>query len=189
VSGNLSEVDASSAGKTGWDFFLSYTAADLAWAEWIAWELEAAGYRVLFQGWDFVPGSHWMTRMQQGAAHAERTLAIVSRAYLKSVYGQQEWEAAYRADPGGFTRKLVPIRVEDCDRPGLLGGVVSFDLFGCSREVARRRLLSKVAESVAGRAKPESAPDFPGRPPAPAPQLPGWVRRPADPPRRADCRS
>lgn len=188
ASGNLSKMEATSAGgsvdaqRSGWDFFLSYTAADVAWAVWIAWELETAGYRVLVQAWDFVPGSHWITRMQQGTVGAERTLAIVSQAYLGSVYGQQEWEAAFRVDPSGFIRKLIPVRVEDCDRPGLLGGVVSFDLFDCSPEVARQRLLSKVAESVAGRAKPESAPDFPGQPPARVTQVRPW-ETPQSPPR------
>jgi hypothetical protein len=31
----------------GLDFFISYTQADRAWAEWIAWALEEAGYKVL----------------------------------------------------------------------------------------------------------------------------------------------
>jgi hypothetical protein len=31
------------------DFFISYTSADLAWAEWIAWELEDVGYTTLIQ--------------------------------------------------------------------------------------------------------------------------------------------
>jgi TIR domain len=33
----------------GVDFFISHTAADRAWAEWIAWQLEAAGHQVLVQ--------------------------------------------------------------------------------------------------------------------------------------------
>jgi TIR domain len=32
------------------DFFVSYTGADRTWAEWIAWQLEADGYQVVFQG-------------------------------------------------------------------------------------------------------------------------------------------
>jgi hypothetical protein len=35
------------------DFFISYTAADQAWAEWIAWQLEAEGYTTVLQAWDF----------------------------------------------------------------------------------------------------------------------------------------
>jgi hypothetical protein len=32
------------------DFFISYTSADRAWAEWIAWQLEAEGYEDLGRG-------------------------------------------------------------------------------------------------------------------------------------------
>jgi hypothetical protein len=39
---------SSSAGRR-WDFFVSYTQADRAWAEWVAWQLEEMGFRVLFQ--------------------------------------------------------------------------------------------------------------------------------------------
>ncbi|WP_416219215.1 toll/interleukin-1 receptor domain-containing protein [Frankia sp. Cas4] len=40
--------------EVSWDFFISYTESDRAWAEWVAWQLEVAGYRVLVQAWDFV---------------------------------------------------------------------------------------------------------------------------------------
>ncbi len=52
----------------GWDFFVSYTQADRAWAEWIAWMLEEDGHQVLVQAWDFVPGSNWIQGMQAGVA-------------------------------------------------------------------------------------------------------------------------
>jgi hypothetical protein len=67
----------------GWDFFVSYTQTDLAWAEWIAWELEKAGYRVLVQAWDFVPGRNWPERMQAAIQNAVRTIAVLSEAYLE----------------------------------------------------------------------------------------------------------
>ncbi|MEX5711638.1 TIR domain-containing protein [Parafrankia sp. FMc6] len=146
-----------------WDFFISYTAADQGWAEWIAWQLEEANYRVLVQAWDFVPGSHWTSRMGEGIENAQRTVAVLSHAYLKSVYGRQEWEAALRADPRGFARKLIPIRIEDCPRPGLLGGVVSFDLFGHDPAAARDHLIRNITTAMAGRAKPAVAPAFPAR--------------------------
>ncbi len=172
----------SDSGGTEWDFFISYTAVDRAWAEWIAWELEEAGHRVLFQAWDFVPGSHWTSRMREGTVGARRTLAILSPDYLDSVYGQAEWEAAYRADPQGFARKLIPIRVRDCRWPDLLGGVVSFDLFDCAMDEARRRLHGKIDQALVGRAKPPTAPSFPGfvdaapppsSPPTAPPAFPG----------------
>ncbi|WP_239396486.1 toll/interleukin-1 receptor domain-containing protein, partial [Frankia sp. CiP3] len=145
-----------------WHFFISYTAADMPWAEWIAWQLERAGYRVLFQKWDFVPGTHWTARMEEGIRGARHTLAILSAAYLESGWGRTEWEAAHLADQSGTERKLIPVRVEDCPRPGLLGRVVSFDIFGLTADDARERLLAGVTAAMSGRGKPASEPDFPG---------------------------
>nr|MDT0666275.1 toll/interleukin-1 receptor domain-containing protein [Micromonospora sp. DSM 115978] len=110
-------TDSGDARKGSWDFFVSYTAADRGWAEWIAWQLEAEGYSVLVQAWDFVPGAHWMVRMSEGMRGADRTIAVLSHAYVGSVYGAAEWQAAYRADPEGFSRRLLPVRVEDSQRP------------------------------------------------------------------------
>jgi hypothetical protein len=149
--------------STSWHFFISYTNADREWAEWIAWQLEDAGYQVLLQAWDFVPGSHWTVRMDDGIRDAERTIAVLSHEYMSSVYGQAEWQAAYPGDPQGFARKLIPIRVEHCPRPGLLDSVVSFDLFGLSPAAARDRLIAQIETAPSGRAKPSAEPTFPGQ--------------------------
>ncbi|MBL7489569.1 TIR domain-containing protein [Frankia sp. AgB1.9] len=154
----------------GWDFFVSYTGADRAWAEWVAWQLEDAGYHVLIQAWDFVPGTNWQIKMDEGVRRATRTIAILSSAYLDSVYGRQEWQAAQAADPDGFGRKLLPIRVEDCPRPGLLAAVVSIDLFPLPQHDAPRHLLEQISHTLTGRAKPTSAPEYPIRP-RPAPPI------------------
>ncbi|MBW4720528.1 TIR domain-containing protein [Saccharothrix obliqua] len=164
----------------GWDFFVSYTADDRAWAEWIAWQLEDAGFTVLIQAWDFVPGSHWVSRMAEGVRRAERTVAVLSEAYLRSGFGRVEWEAVFRRDPAGAARALVPVRVEDCPLPPLMDGVVSFDLFGLSAAGARTRLLAEIRAVVAGRAKPVAEPLFPGAARAgDEPLFPGGERLPA----------
>ncbi len=38
------------------DFFVSYTGADIAWAEWVAWVLEEAGLATLVQRGTFGRG-------------------------------------------------------------------------------------------------------------------------------------
>ena len=145
----------------GWDFFVSYTQTDRAWAEWIAWQLEEAGHRVLLQAWDFVPGTNWIKSMHEGVAKADRTIAVLSETYLKSVYGGAEWQLAWAADPTGQDRRLLVVRVSDCDRPGLLAGVVGVDLFGSGEVQTRVRLQQMIADAVSGRRKPETAPVFP----------------------------
>jgi hypothetical protein len=147
--------------RRGWDFFISYTQRDRQWAEWIAWELEESGYRVLVQAWDFVAGSNWIQGMQQGVEKAERTIAVLSSDYLESVYGKAEWLAAWGSDPAGEQRKLLVVRVVDCDRSGLLAGVVGEDLFGVSEAIAKQRLHRMVQGAIQGRLKPSTPPDLP----------------------------
>ena len=172
-----------------WDFFVSYTSADQRWAEWIAWQLESAGHQVLLQAWDMVPGSNWTATMQGGVHGAERTVAVVSAAYLDSVYGAAEWQSAWRMDPQGSARKLIPVRVEDCPLPGLLASIVSVDLYGLSAEDARSRLVAAVDNARRGYTRPATEPPFPlagelqpprgPRPPA-SPSFPGPVVEPDD---------
>jgi tetratricopeptide (TPR) repeat protein len=152
---------------------VSYAQADRAWAEWIGWLLEEDGYRVLIQAWDMVAGSNWISRMDQGARRAGRTVAVLSPDYLLSVYGTTEWQAAWVEDPQGLRRKLVTVRVRGDWPMGLLAGVVSIDLVGLSEAAARRRLRDDVTAAVLGRAKPGSLPPFPLRAVPAEPRFPG----------------
>jgi tetratricopeptide (TPR) repeat protein len=149
-------------GSLSWDFFVSYTQADRAWAEWIAWQVEEAGYRALVQAWDIVPGDNWVSRMDEGVARAARTIAVVSPDYLTSVYGTAEWQAAWRDDPLGQKRKLLPVRVAETERQGLLAQIVDVDLVGLPEPDARRRVHAAITAAMTGRAKPATAPGFPG---------------------------
>jgi hypothetical protein len=121
--------------------------------------------------------------MQDGTVGAARTIAVLSGEYLGSVYGGAEWQAAWAGDPGGAQRRLLPVRVRECGRPGLLAGVAGFDLFGLGEAEARRLLVAKVAAAVAGRAKPASRPGFPGSGGGPRGDSGGGPRFPGMPPR------
>jgi hypothetical protein len=65
------------------DFFVSYTGADTAWAEWIAWQLTEAGYAVTIQAWHFRPGMNFLVLMRQ----ALDTLPADSRGRLQGLPG------------------------------------------------------------------------------------------------------
>jgi hypothetical protein len=99
------------------DFFVSYTSADRAWAEWIAWQLEAEGYQVIVQAWDFTPGNDWAHEMQHATATAKR-VAVLSTVYLRSAHGEAEWRAFYAQDPSGEHGLLLPVRVDKVDPVG-----------------------------------------------------------------------
>jgi hypothetical protein len=142
------------------DVFVSYTAADRPWAEWIAWQLEEAGFQTVLQAWDIGAGRDWVHEMQQAASRARRTLAVLSESYLRSAHGGAEWRAAYALDPSGEQQRLVPVRIDACEPPGLLRTRVYVDLLGLGEAAARERLIAAFA-AVGERAKPSLAPAFP----------------------------
>ena len=121
------------------DFFISYTSADRAWAEWIAWQIEEAGYQVKIQAWDFSPGGNFVVEMQEATIECERTIAVFSSNYFLSEFGAAKWAAPFRLDPTGKNEKLIPVRIEDCQPPGLLGSLTYIDLVKLDETTARDR--------------------------------------------------
>ena len=146
----------SSPGTNRRDFFISFNSADRDWAEWIASELEAAGYTTYFQHWDFAPGSNFVLEMQKAASQSDRTIAVLSPAYLSALFTQPEWAAALVQDPTGSKRTLVPVRVQECRPDGILALIVHSDLVGLDEEAARARLVAAVQVQGGGRPKPGS---------------------------------
>jgi hypothetical protein len=152
------------------DFFVSYNSRDRAWAEWISWILEAAGYSVVVEAWDFRPGGNFALDMQRAIQGSERTIAVLSDNYLQAEYTHPEWAAAFSKDPQSLKRLLIPIRVRDCSPDGLLGQIIYVDLVDCGPDQAKERVLAILKE----RTKPATAPRFPGETPAAvAPTFPG----------------
>ncbi|MEM9215244.1 MAG: TIR domain-containing protein [Cyanobacteria bacterium P01_F01_bin.150] len=143
------------------DFFISYNRHDAQWAEWIAWVLEDAGYSLYIQAWDFRPGGNFVLDMQKAAAESKKTILVLSETYLMSAYTKPEWAAAFVDDPTSENRKLLPVRVKECQPEGLLKPLVYVDLVGQSEAEAKRQLLDMMQD----RLKPTKAPTFPGTQP------------------------
>jgi tetratricopeptide (TPR) repeat protein len=170
--------------RTGNDsVFISYAGRDLVWAEWMAWQLQDAGYRVELDRWDWVAGDNVMVRMNQALERADTVVAVVSEAYFEvERFTTDEWTSVLAA-----RGRLVPLRVEDVRPIAILRPYLFQDLFGLAELQARQVLLQAVA-GPAG--PPPEPPTFPSgatagpAPPAPAgPRLPGmlppvWYVRP-----------
>ncbi len=144
------------------DFFISYTAADKPWAEWVAWTLEAAGYTTTIQAWDFNAGGNFVANVHQALKDTGRTLLILSPDALKADFVQEEWTAALKQN------RLVPVRVREVEPEGLLGPRSYIDLVGLDEVRARARLITSL--------KPGRAKTPPGR------EAPRAPRTTLDPP-------
>lgn len=162
------------------DFFVSHAGADRAWAEWVAWQLSTAGYRVELDAWHWAPGQNLVTAMSDALDHCDRVVALLSAAYLdRSRYTTEEWSAALLHGSGIQGNRLVPVRIEDLapeKMPSMLQSLVFCDVFEVGAAEARRSLLA----AVAGPHQPDAEPVFPerqgaGRPAGP--RLPGTAPR------------
>jgi tetratricopeptide (TPR) repeat protein len=141
------------------DFFISYNEADRAWAEWIAWQLEEAGYSISIMPWDFRPGSNFILEMDRAARKSNRIIVILSPNFVNSIFSFPEWEAAFLKDLEGKRKSLLPVRVKECQVDGLLRATAYIDLVGLEADMAKGAILAGAKQE---RAKPSQAPTFPG---------------------------
>ncbi len=130
--------------RTRHDFFVSYSRRDGRRAQWLAQQLEAAGYSTIIQALDFRAGSDFILQMHRAVTASRRTIAVLSPDYLKSRYAQKEWAALLAQDPDGTKGRLVPVRVRKCSPTGLLSSIAFIDLVGLSEEAARRELIESI---------------------------------------------
>src|SRR3712207_4791178 len=156
-------VGAAAGGVTPWrvsggriDFFISHAGRDTGWAEWLAWQLEQAGYRVELAVWDWAPGEDFVARMQQALERADRLLAVCTEAYFASVFGGAELRAAF-AQSATAQGRIVPVLVEPVTLPPLYASVIHVDLTGLDEAAQAARLR---ARPTGGR--PTGARPFPG---------------------------
>ena len=144
------------------DFFISHAGSDRPWAEWVAWQLMHAGYRVELDVWDWSAGQNFIAAMSDALDRCDRVIALFSESYFdRSRYTEQEWTAVSVNVAGLPARRLVPLRVEGVPSrqvPPLLRPLISPKLFGLGEDQARQVLL----HAVAGPQRPVRPPVYPG---------------------------
>lgn len=139
------------------DFFISFSSEDKDWAEWIAWILKNAGYKITKQS-DFKLSDNFIINMEKSIQNSDYTLALFSEEYLKSVFTQMEWTAAL------IKQKLIPIRIKECEIPCIISPLISIDFVKLSEDAAKAHLLVSIEQlkkPVFFPASEKERPDFP----------------------------
>src|SRR3954469_17511037 len=128
----------------GVDFFISHAGRDTGWAEWLAWQLQQAGYTVELDVWDWAPGEDFVARMSAALERADRLLAVCSEAYFASAFGGAELRAAF-AGSATAEGRIVPVLVEPVSLPPLYAPLIPLDLTGLDEAAAAARLRDRLA--------------------------------------------
>ncbi|MGY1762695.1 FxSxx-COOH system tetratricopeptide repeat protein [Geodermatophilus sp. SYSU D00779] len=146
----------------GVEFFISHAGRDTAWAEWLAWQLQEAGYSVELDVWDWAPGEDFVARMQHALERADQLLAVCTEAYFASAFAGVELRAAF-AQSAAAQGRIVPVLVEPVTLPPLYAPLIHVDLTGLDEAAAAARLRARLAGG-----RPTAAPPFPRAGPAPS---------------------
>ena len=133
-------------------YFISYTnrtPEDVSWAKWTEWVLrEIMGGTTIMQEYDFQLGDNFKERMHSALKSADVVVCVLTRTYMESIYCIEEWSN---------TERFIPVKFDDCMPEGLLKSRVYIDLYGLSREEAKKKLVT----ALQGTTRPKSEPDFP----------------------------
>lgn len=131
-------------------FFIHYASADLAWAEWIAWQLEKEGYQTNLDKWS---GTNFIPKIKEAITKEQKFIIVLSPDYtslmdrlsLKDKQAQYELTLSLAGDPQ--TKKnsiLLLVFVGKCKIHDLLAARTYIDLVDLEESEAAKRLLEKV---------------------------------------------
>jgi tetratricopeptide (TPR) repeat protein len=144
---SLSEPETPVSPSATIDYFISRRGAAAAVAQEVATVLKDAGYSALVQDFDFRPGANFVAAMHKALKQARHLIVLLTRDYEASDFTSIELmsflAAAIRAKG---ERRLVILRVEDCQPEGILAGIVFGDLVGVTDPEERRMRILAAAE-------------------------------------------
>jgi hypothetical protein len=103
-----------------------------------------AGYKVVMQESDFVPGRNFVSMIHDALEHARWIVAVMSPTYLAAKWPETEWTSAY------LKGRLIPVRIVDFAPPGLLAAVIYIDMVGKEGPSAKRFFVVQMRRAVAG---------------------------------------
>jgi hypothetical protein len=147
----------------GIDLFMSHTVDDFSLADALAWQLEAAGHRVVMDGGKVATGADVVSALLRRQP-TQTTIAVLSPSYLAALADQPAAAEMVRTQATGAAPTLLAVRVRECTPDGLLGNVPYLDLVGLDdvtaktrlRELLRRLPMQPAAPSVVTSQAPPS---------------------------------
>jgi tetratricopeptide (TPR) repeat protein len=126
------------------DFFISFTSADLAYAEAIDKALRAAGFTTYFHPNDIEFGDNIPRWMDKALKNARRMLALCSPEYLadEAEYSEAERYARFWQDTRGTKFKIVPVELKPTDLNPLMSVYKRIDAKGMTPTDAAKTVVA-----------------------------------------------
>ena len=130
------------------DIFVSYTATDRTWAEWIGHELVKLGHTPRLHDWEIKSGDDIMAWMVERHDQADFVIGVVSDEWLRAAYSKLERMAAEWAAAKSRPNFIRYVMVRPAKLPTIGDHRNRVELFGVPDEVKRQRLKDYLTEAA-----------------------------------------
>jgi tetratricopeptide (TPR) repeat protein len=133
--------------------FISYRSADRGFAVRLHERLEAVGFRVFLDQRELMPGDPVAAGLHDALARSRCGIVLVSSRWAESVWCREEANAMVsRAVNENGAFRVIPLRIEDIQMPGIFSGRLWVDFAG--DEAPSGDKLDQVIYAVLGRPAP-----------------------------------
>jgi len=113
--------------KENFDVFISHAGEDTEWCMRLAKDLHQAGFKVWLDVWQIKPGNDIIAAMEEGIKQSRRAAMVLTPKYFEKVWARTELRAIiyqHLTDRPGLG---IPLLLQDCTRPPLLGNLAYID--------------------------------------------------------------
>jgi len=127
-----------------YDIFISYAHADKTFTNKLVKSLEAAGIRVWKDDKNIQGGAEWHQAIASGITQSKLVLNVLTPNSLESEFVEKELIfATYNAK-----KKIIPLRVKDCQPPLLLANLQYVDFYRKNYEKTFEDLLDLIRDNL-----------------------------------------
>jgi tetratricopeptide (TPR) repeat protein len=129
------------------DFFISRRGSAAAEAQEVAEALKEEGYTVLVQDYDIPHSANFIAAMHDALTRSRHLIVLLTKDYAASRFTMMELtNFLATAGRSADERRVVVLRVDDCEPEGILAGAVFGDLVGIAEAAERKRRILAAAE-------------------------------------------
>jgi TIR domain len=144
-SGRLRVRNSLSKETSALPIFISYSHSDAAFAEKLATHLVAANAHVWIDSWELNVGDSLIERIQNAIQESSALLVVLSKASVASEWCKKELNAGLMRELDEKRVLVLPVLVEECERPPFLREKKYAD-FRTNFDIGLRSLIPALAQ-------------------------------------------
>jgi hypothetical protein len=120
--------------------YISYSHEDQTFARTLSDELTQRGFHVWIDTLSLKPGDNLLEEINRGIKDSDIIVVVLSRAYARSTWVQQELSAFLVKESASAQNKIIPVLLQDCEIPITLRDRVWADFRGSFEEGLKQLL-------------------------------------------------